>query len=131
MNTILSQDLKSKIKGLAYYQILGGTIGIGLTVWLIATTGTVSGPLMLIFLLAIGLFDFSIYCGLQLLKDNYKIALRLSTINQVVQTISFALPGYAYLFASGLLLSVGIDMTSEFKIDFNVSLPSFRFNFNS
>ncbi|MDN3586908.1 hypothetical protein QWY86_09530 [Pedobacter aquatilis] len=36
MENNLNNDLKNKIKGLALYQIVGGLIGMGLTIWLMA-----------------------------------------------------------------------------------------------
>ena len=131
MENILNNDIKSKIKGLAIYQIAGGIIGIGLTIWLIAQTVTITGLVILIFILASGLYSFSIYCGRQLLKGKIKSGLKLSTINQALQLINFAILGFAFKFVAGLILSIGIDYTNDFNITFNFSLSEFQFNINS
>ncbi len=131
IDNILSNDIKSRIKGLAYYQIAGGVIGIGLTIWLIAQTAIVTGLAILIFILAAGLYTFSIYCGQQLLKGETKTGLKLSVFNQALQTINFAVLGFAFKFVAGLLFSIGIDYTNDFKFNFNFSLCEFQFNINS
>jgi len=131
MENILNNDIKSKIKGLAIYQIAGGIIGIGLTIWLIAQTVTITGLVILFFILAAGLYSFSIYCGQQLLKGQIKSGLKLSIINQALQVINFAVLGYAFKFVAGLILSIGINYTNDFKITFNFSLSEFQFNINS
>ena len=69
-----------KIRALAIYQTAGGIIGLGVTIYLIATTSTVTGLFLLIFLLALGLFSYSIYCGVTLIKTPVK-GLKLSKIN--------------------------------------------------
>ena len=131
MENILNNDIKSKIKWLAIYQIVGGIIGIGLTIWLIAQTVTITGLVILFFILAAGLYSFSIYCGKQLLKGKIKSGLKLSIINQALQVINFAVLGYAFNFVAGLILSIGINYTNDFKITFNFSLSEFQFNINS
>jgi len=131
MENILNNDIKSKIKGLAIYQIAGGIIGIGLTIWLIAQTVTITGLVILVFILAAGLYSFSIYCGKQLIKGKIKSGLRLSTINQALQVINFAVLGFAFKFVAGVILFVGIDYTNDFNIIFNFSLSEFQFNINS
>lgn len=131
MENILNNDIKSKIKGLAIYQIAGGIIGIGLTIWLIAQTVTITGLAILIFILAAGLYSFSIYCGQQLLIGKIKSGLKLSTINQALQVINFAVLGFAFKFVAGLIMSIGIDYTNDLNLTFNFSLSEFQFNINS
>ena len=112
MDNYLKKGIQSKIKGPAYYQIAGGILGICLTIWLIAKTVTITGLFLLIILFALGLYAFTIYCGQQLLKGDPKKALTLSIINQCLQAISFTMFGYAYKYASGLFLSIGVDLTN-------------------
>ena len=130
MENILSNDLKSKIKGLAIYQIVGGIIGIGLTIWLVAQTVTITGLVILIFILAAGLYSFSIYCGKLLLNGKIESGLKLSIINQAMQILNFAVLGYAFKFVAGLILSFGVDYTNTFDLTFNFSLSEFQFNIN-
>lgn len=131
MENIMTNNIKSKIKGLAIYQIAGGIIGIGLTIWLMAQTVTITGLVILMFILAAGLYSFSIYCGQQLLKGKIKSGLKLSTINQALQVINFAVWGFAFKFIAGLILSIGIDYTNDLKFTFNFSLSEFQFFINS
>jgi hypothetical protein len=121
----------AKIKVLAYYQIAGGLLGIGITIWLIATTEVVTGVLLLILMLAFSLYGFSCYCGRELLRGKIERGLTLSTINQYLQLISFSLPGYAYSFTSGFKVAIGLDFTKEVNLGLNASLSEFRFNINS
>jgi hypothetical protein len=62
------QDIKPKLRALSIYQIAGGIIGIGLAIYLIVTANSLPGLLLLIILVAIGLYGYSIYCGVTLLK---------------------------------------------------------------
>jgi hypothetical protein len=131
MDNYLTKGIQSKIKGLAYYQIIGGIIGVCLTIWLIAKTVTITGLFLLFILFALGLYVFTIYCGQQLLKGDLKKALTLSIINQCLQTISFVMFGYAYKYASGLFLSIGVDLTESLKFTFAFAFTTFQFNINS
>ncbi|MDN3586907.1 hypothetical protein QWY86_09525 [Pedobacter aquatilis] len=94
-------------------------------------TITITGLLILIFIFAAGLYSFSIYCGQLLLKGKIKEGLKLSTINQALQVINFAIFGFSFKFVAGLILSIGIDYTNDFNFTFNFSFPGFQFNINS
>lgn len=131
METYLTKKTKDKVKGLGYYQIIGGVIGIISTIGLIAQVGTIKWLVVLLFLLAAGLYSFSIYCGQQLLKGRLKTALKLSTINQALQSINFAILGFAFKFIAGVTLLIGIDYTNDFNITFHFSLSQFQLNINN
>ncbi|NVO84076.1 hypothetical protein [Hymenobacter terrestris] len=127
----MNDDIQTKIKRLAYYQIFGGVIGIILIIWLIAQTVTITGILILIFIFAAGLYSFSIYCGNHLLKEETEIGLKLSIINQALQVINFSVSGFAFKFVAGLALIASIDYTDDFKFTFNFSLSESQFTINS
>jgi hypothetical protein len=131
MDNYLTKRIQSKIKRLAYYQIAGGILGTCLTIWLIAKTVTITGLFLLIILFTLGLYAFAIYCGQQLLKGDIKKALTLSIINQCLQIISFIMFGYAYKYAAGLVLSIGVDLTESFKFTFDFAFTTFQFDINS
>jgi len=131
MDNYLTKGIQAKIKGLAYYQIAGGILGACLTIWLIAKTVTITGLFLLMILFVLGLYAFTIYCGQQLLKGDLKKALTLSIINQCLQAISFAMFGYAYKYASGLFLSIGVDLTESLKFTFDFAFSTFQFDINS
>jgi hypothetical protein len=75
-------------------------------------------------------FAFSIYCGVLCLntKDN---ALQLSLINQILQIIGFAMFGFAFQYAAGIYLTVGLDLTESFNVKFGAGVSKFDFNFNT
>ena len=130
MDKQLPNKIKSKLELLAYYQIAGGTIGFIMVIWLVAQTVTITGLIMLIFLFAGGLHSFSMYCGRLLLKGDYNLGLKLSTINQALQIFSFALLGFAFSFVAGLCISIGFDYTNDFKSTFSFSLSDFHISIN-
>jgi hypothetical protein len=129
MDKIKNKDTKLKVLG--YYQIVGGIAGLAITIYLIAQTATITGLILLLYLIALGLYSFSIYCGTQVLK-NKNHSLNISLINQYLQLISFTILGYGFKYISGLLLSVGVDLTNSFDIKFNMGIMStWEMNWNS
>ncbi|MBO0950677.1 hypothetical protein [Fibrella forsythiae] len=131
MSDRLPNNLSDKIRQLAYYQIVGGICGIGLVIWLVAQTKSVSGLSLLIFILAVSLYLFSIHCGRLLLKNKLDLGLDLSTYNQAIQVLNFALFGFAFKYASGLYIGVEIDYTDDFKFDVGLSLSALQINVNA
>ena len=130
MYDFLKQDDKLKLKGLAYYQIAGGIFGIGALIFALAQAGAITGLLLLLYILAFGLYSFSIFCGQQLLKGNLIKGLKISTINQVIQTIQFAVFGISFQYISGFGFTTGFDITSDFKFVSTFSLSEFICNVN-
>jgi len=130
MNEYIKQNEKTKLQVLSYYQIAGGITGIGLVIWLIAKTEVITGLVLLVFATGTGFYSFSIFCGQQLLKGNIEKGLKLSTINQILQIIQFAVLGFAFKFIAGIMLSVGIDLTTSFNFTFNFSFPAFEVTIN-
>ncbi|MGN6617799.1 MAG: hypothetical protein ACTHJ5_11550 [Ilyomonas sp.] len=105
--------------------------GLGITIWLIAQTATITGLILLLYLFAFALYSYSIYCGTLLLKKK-KDGLVHSSVNQYLQLVNFAVLGFGFKYVSGLLLSVGIDLTSSLNIKFNLGLmSSWEMNINS
>jgi hypothetical protein len=124
------QDIKPMLKALSLYQLIGGVIGIGFTIYLIANTNPLPALLLLIMLFAIGLYVYSIYCGVILLK-NASIGLKLSKINQILQVFHFTLFGYSFKYISGVHFSPGIDLTESLKFQLNFSFSAWQVNINS
>jgi hypothetical protein len=124
MSPFLSKGSKVRLRILAWYQMVGGIMGILLTFWLIFRMGQVNGLIILIVLLALGLYGFSIYSGRLLLTDHYTKGLRLTIINQALQVLQFAMLGYGFLYASGLMFAVGIKMENGLTFDFNFGITS-------
>lgn len=130
MDKRLPNKIKSKLVRLAYYQIMGGIIGFIMVIWLVAQTVTITGLVILLFLFAGGLYFFSIYCGRLLLKGDYYLGLKLSTINQSLQIFSFAFLGFAFKFVAGLYIGIGIDYTRNLDFKFAFSLSDIQVSIN-
>jgi len=126
----MTDKITSQLKVLSYYQIAGGIIGLGLTIWLVITLISFQWLLLLLFLIAFLLYAFSIYCGVMLLR-NIETGLRFSKINQFLQIIHFTAFGYAFQYVSGIYLSVGIDLTTALNFTFNFGISSWQIKVNS
>ena len=127
---LLDKKIKNVIKAFAYYQIGGGAVGMGAVLWLMLSTGTITGGILFILTLASGLYYFSIYCGRILLTDSLN-GLKLTLFNQGLQTVYFALGGYGYKYAAGIFCMIGFDLIGESNLLFHLTLSQFQFNINS
>lgn len=108
------------LKLISWLQIIGGVTGLGLIGKLLLQTGTVNGPLLLIFIVGLSLFIFSLYSGKRLLLDIDKVdSIKLSLLNQLLQLFHWSLLGYGFSYSSGASLLLGFRGLS---IDFNFSL---------
>lgn len=123
------KELLQKLKVLAYYQIIGGIIGIGAIGYGLVMQ-PVTGGLLLVFALACTLYVFSGWCGWILLKNTDK-GLFFSLINQILQVIVFVFGAYAFKYVAGVSLLVALNLTEGHNLAFNFDLSSFQFNFNS
>ncbi|RFS17592.1 hypothetical protein [Emticicia sp. C21] len=126
-----TNELKSRINILAYYQIVGGAVGIIFLVWMIATTFPIQGLNILLYLFMAVFFGFSIYSGWLLVEKRIEIGLTLSKINQILQIFGVAFGGFAYEYVAGIALMPGIDLEDGANITFNFSLSKFELYFNS
>ena len=79
-------QLQTKIKALGIYQIIGGLFGIGLTFYLLNTNNSFTLLVFLIILFILGLYCYSIYSGIILIK-NVEKGLTHSKVNQLFQLI--------------------------------------------
>jgi len=124
MQPFLSKKSKIKLKIFGWYQIIGGIVGVLLTLYLLARTGQLTGLMMILYLIAFGLYGFSIYSGRAVLGNNHERGLNLSILNQAMQVVSFTLLGYGFMYVSGMMFLVGIKAEAGVKINFNFSLTS-------
>ncbi|MBL7743794.1 MAG: hypothetical protein JNN00_10010 [Chitinophagaceae bacterium] len=129
MENNFSKEATSKFNAIGTYQIAGGIIGLGLTIWIISGLITITGPLLLLLLIAIGLYSYSIYCGILLLKKK-KSGLGHSLINQFLQLINFSLLGFVFQYISGVFLSIGFDLTNSLNFTFNIGISSWQITIN-
>lgn len=125
------RKIRSDVKLLGYYQIIGGIIGCGTFLLLyfsnFSLINTFGSSLMLLFVLP---FSFSIYAGYCCLKLREN-SLFVSKINQVLQFMKFSIAGVTYQYAAGIHCYIGIDTTNEFLFIFNAGISSFSLNINS
>ena len=122
------KNRKITLIALSIYQILGGLVGLYVTGIVLARTESIHGAILLIMLLAIVLFLFSIKSGKELLNTNSRKGFIYSIINQSLQIVSFAVGSYKYAISSGIKLNVGFDFTQEINFYFDFALVS-EFNF--
>src|SRR6218665_956386 len=126
-----TQSIQPKISFLAYYQIVGGAIGIILLVWRIATTFPIQGLNILLYLFMALLFGLSIWSGWLLVEKKTETGLTLSKINQILQIFGLAFGGFAYEYVAGIMLSPGIDLEDGANFTFNFSFSKLELYFNS
>jgi len=123
MNETIPKDILQNFKRLGIYQVAGGIIGLGLTIWLIINQVNFSPLIILLYLIAVILYFFSIYCGILLINKKMD-GLNYSIINQYLQLINFLLLRFSFQYISGLFLSFGIDLTNEFLFKFNLGVST-------
>lgn len=128
MLAFITKDLTSKIKFVAYYQIIGGIIGVIISFWGLLN---LQGIGVVLFLGVMALYCYSLYIGKLLLDGKIEEGFRHSMINQAIQTINFSLAGYAFKFIAGVNLTAGIDFTNELRFIYKISLSEFQINLNS
>ena len=120
------KSTKLTLQIISWLQIIGGVTGLGQIAYLMLTTGTINGGILLIFQIGLGLFLFSIYSGKRLLSDENKmLGITLSIINQVPQIFQWKIFGSGITYSSGAELTIGIEMLS---LKFNFSAIFSKFN---
>ena len=128
MTNYLLQEYYFKLKLIGIYQIIGGLIGLGLTTWLITMLLPMPFLIVCIIIVSIGLFLFSIACGLGLCFKKWN-AVNLSLVLQLLQIIGFTLYGCSFKFISGLGALLNLDFTNSFQVQIKLSEPLFRFTY--
>ncbi|WP_101443131.1 hypothetical protein [Pontibacter ramchanderi] len=127
----MNNQIRNQIRAIALYQIIGGILGIALTLWVLFSGEMVIDQSALrISLFAGGLYIFSILCGRMLFR-NQKRGLVLSLINQVLQVVYFSFGAYAFQYVAGLRVGAGVDMVAGWVFKFRLALSSFHFSIGS
>ncbi|SRR5260221_608688 len=129
MKNNLSKRIQSQFNILGIYQIGGGIIGLGLVVWLSSGLRAITLLLVIILLVAIALYSYSIYCGILLLRKNI-FGVRLSLVNQFLQLFSLSIFGFTFQYTSGAFFSVGFDLTNSFLFTFNLGISQWQLTIN-
>ncbi len=127
------KDNQTTLLIIGIYQIVGGILGLGLVATILMRMGNVNGPVLLIFLIAIGLYYLSLKSGILIIQNqSQKKGIIFSMVNQIVQFISFAVGGNKYDYVSGIKGRIGFDFTSGFDFKFDLGLTStFNFSINA
>ena len=126
----LSESILLKSKVLAFYEIIGGLVGIGLTLYIIIKLTAFPTLLLFLLFIAFALYIFSIICGVTLLK-NLKSGYKLSRFNQFLQIVNFSMLGFGFHYISGLFMTIGMDLSEHFNINVNWGTSSWNFDFNN
>lgn len=126
----LRKQTQYKITFLAFYQIIGGIIGLFYCVYSLFGLPLNLGSLLVIAIISI-FYSFSIFCGYLVYNKKDNRSLRLSSINQLLQIISFSIAGFGFKYVSGVVLSIGVNYTEDFLFVSNFSISNFLLNFNN
>ncbi|PWG82687.1 hypothetical protein [Pararcticibacter amylolyticus] len=128
---LLSFDIEDRMKGIGYYEITGGLIGIFITIRMLAYEPALTGINLLLYLLAASLFCFSIYCGNLLRKSNIK-GIKLSTWNQILQVFQIKISVGAFIYCSGINVGAGITAANDRVLpELNLTLSTYLFQYTS
>ncbi|WP_192820261.1 hypothetical protein [Rufibacter sp. LB8] len=117
---------KNILNGIAFYQMTGGLLGLGLFTKLPPQLHNPSGSTWLGIGLAAALYLFSVVCGFQLLRRKPQ-AVNWSMVNQGLQVLSLGVAGFAYNYVAGLKLGVGLDFLASWVFKVRISVSSFQF----
>ncbi len=118
------KNTQTTILILGIYQLLGGIAGLIITAYWAMHTELINGPILLIFLIATGLYLFSIKSGTLLLWKDYKKGLIYSIINQAIQILSVGFGGYKFRYSSGANGIFGLNFTNGFELKISFALAS-------
>src|ERR1700722_4866780 len=98
MENFISPQSKNDLLKIGLYQIISGFFGPSIFLWSVLGTKTWTAPVIVLTLIALLFFSFSIVVGYQCLKMKDR-ALTLSLINQGIQMVGFDIVGYAFKYA--------------------------------
>ncbi len=129
MEKLISKEIQSDLSKLGMYQIAGGGVGVLMVLWGMYNSEALTGLTILIFGFMLVFFGYSIYCGIICITEK-KNALGHSLANQLLQVLGFAIVGFAFKYAAGLYLTIGLDLTESFNLKFGTGISKFELNFN-
>ncbi len=126
----VSKFLITKLSILAINQIIGGVIGIILTIYIMTTAVTFSLLLITILIVIFGLYSYSILCGVLILKTPLT-GLKYSLINQYMQILSFSILGYGFKYLCGLYFLLEFDLGNLPSFQLQWGLSTWNINFKN
>lgn len=125
------EKIKKQISIFGIYQILGGILGIALSIYFPIKANFFNATVLRITLFVLSLYSFSVYCGFLLLKKDYSKGFNLSIINQALQIITFSVLGVTFQYTSGIFLYFGLNLTEDTLFTYKIGLTTFNFKWNS
>jgi hypothetical protein len=114
------------VEYLGVYQIIGGCIGLFLSLKFILKSAEIPLHLQLIFIPVITLYSYSIISGILIFK-NKNLGIIHSMANQSLQLLSFSLFGFAFQFYSGLAIKLTWVLTESAFPYLNFGISSWEF----
>jgi len=123
------KKVESALIGIGWYQIIGGSIGVILILYLFATEAEIENVAIAIYAISALFFLYSIICGVLCLNKKNS-AFAYSLVNQLLQLIGFAFGGFAFIYIAGLYMSIGIDLSNSIDLNFSAGVSKFEFNIN-
>lgn len=127
----IKKKLKTNVnilKGIGILEIVGGISGIGMILWLILQRMEINLYVLLILLIAMGFYAYSIYAGIMLYKHKENGVLH-SRILQYFQLFAISTGGTTYLLTSGGNFFLGYNITKSI-IEFKLGIISSEFKLN-
>ena len=120
----------TKLSILAINQIIGGVIGIVLTIYVMTTAVSFSLLLITILIVILGLYCYSILCGVLIFKSPLT-GLKYSLINQYLQILYFSIVGYGFKYLSGLYFSLEFDLGDLPSFQLQGGVSTWNINFKN
>lgn len=128
--TLFQKAIDRRLKGIGIYQLIGGLLGLYITITALLQNTVFTVLVFLIFFIAISLYSYSFYCGILTLKKSEK-CLNHSLVNQYLQLVNFTIAGFGFKYAAGVLLSLGLDLTTSFEMKFSFQLSIWQIDINT
>ena len=121
--------IKSDLLILGWYQIIGGAIGLVLILALALPSTTLNVPNILLIVVMSAFFIYSVVCGILCLRLHSGATVH-SLINQFLQLISITISGFAFMYVSGVYLTIGVDLSKSFEIVFGFGISGINIAIN-
>jgi hypothetical protein len=129
MKSEISKSIKLDFQILGYYQIVGGGIGILLSLWSLLKAEAISTLTILLTVIILIFFLYSVFCGLLCLEFK-NTAPRHSLVNQGLQVVGLYLAGFTFSYTAGVYCSFIIPLTNSSDITFGLGISRFIANIN-
>ena len=127
----LNRNEDNKLYLLGAYQIGGGIYGLIISSILIASFSSYPIGKILLAILNISLFAFSIICGYLIVTRRFLKGLNLSIYNNALQVIGFGITGYSFKYVSGFFAGLTLDMVDDTLIGFGFDFSIITLGFGS